>query len=75
LKFAIDLNSRVQIACLPLFESAFDLTMPNTKSFAVGWGATSFGGSTSNNLRNVRLNIYDGEMCSKFANTDWTKQM
>lgn len=49
--------------------------MPNTKSYAVGWGATSYGGSTSRKLRNVRLNIYDGEMCSKFANTDWTKQM
>ena len=41
----------------------------------LGWGPTSSGGSVSNLLRNVKLNIYNPTLCSGYGSTNWNTQV
>ncbi len=58
----IELNSKIQIACLPKQKSSV-YPSSNSTIYAAGWGATEYGGSISNALNNVKLKIYDESYC------------
>lgn len=44
-------------------------------AYTAGWGTISSGGSASNSLLNVKLNIYGNNVCSSYDSTDWNKQI
>jgi secreted trypsin-like serine protease len=59
----VELSKYIQVACLPVPQSSF-YPDPGMTALAAGWGVTSFGGEQPRSLRNVRLNIFEGEMCN-----------
>lgn len=69
------LNQYTQIACLPAKSASFPPA--NTASYAAGWGTTSSSSSsTSDQLRNVRLTVYDGSSCSQVNDvSSWNGQI
>ena len=71
----IQLNNYTQIACLP--QKCLEFPRPYTDAYAVGWGTTSSGASsTPNILRNVKLTVYDGPSCNKVNDVfNWNGQI
>jgi secreted trypsin-like serine protease len=60
----VDLNSNIQIACLP---TSVSNTFPTagTSVYAAGWGKLSYSAfSTPNDLYNVKLSVYASNLCS-----------
>lgn len=75
----VELNERVQIACLPLSSdrnNQIDNQFTDLPAWAVGWGTTTYAGSTSDQLRQVGLSVYNATMC-RFVQgrKDWSKQL
>ena len=73
---AVKLSSQIQVACLPVNVS-FTYPPVNVAGYAVGWGATSYGGDASILLRNVKLTIYNGtKYCSSYnPYINWSVQI
>ncbi|KAJ3644249.1 hypothetical protein Zmor_026917 [Zophobas morio] len=61
LKKAARLNSFSQPACLYL-----DSEIRSERAIATGWGYTSYGGSTSNDLLKVVLDLFNQSTCSQY---------
>ncbi|CAF0860159.1 unnamed protein product [Brachionus calyciflorus] len=75
---AVDLNSNIQISCLPNPKISFYPENVNLKSYAIGWGTLNYGDTSSSDiLRNVDLTIYDGSKCNQVSlyDNDWNKQI
>ena len=60
----ITFNNYIQPAVLPSQKSN---TYPGTNitAYVAGWGTTTAGGFTSDNLMNVKITIYDASFCDK----------
>ena len=43
--------------------------------YAVGWGKMSSGGNASDLILNVKLNIFNTEVCNMYSSVDWSKQL
>ncbi len=75
---SVTLNQNIQVACLPKQQSA-NYPVPFMDAFTAGWGDTDEnGGSSTNILQNVKLKIYETNLCNNVLNEipkDWTKQM
>lgn len=44
----------------------------------MGWGALSYGGQTSSKLRNVKITVYEGNLCSNVISyypKNWSSQI
>ena len=54
------------MACLPVNTSSL-YPAPTSKSYAVGWGTLSSGGSLPKKLNEVTLNIYSNSVCDNVA--------
>jgi secreted trypsin-like serine protease len=77
LKNQVDLNSKVQIACLPTNKSN-SYPGTNVDSIAAGWGNLEFEGSSPNILNEVDLKIYESSYCSrvlKGLDKNWDSQI
>jgi secreted trypsin-like serine protease len=59
---SIELNNKVQIACLPKQQSSAYPSDNNT-IYVAGWGANEYGGPISKILYNVKLRIYEKSYC------------
>ena len=69
------MTNKIQIACLPNTQTT-SYPSVNINSWAVGWGTTSFGGSKSTYLQNVKLFVYNGNTyCNRYQNTNWNTQI
>jgi hypothetical protein len=62
LKNKVELNDYIQIACLPPSKSLYYPGF-NISAWIVGWGTVSFGGITSNQLKNAEITIYNDRYC------------
>ena len=67
----VQLNSYIQIACLPpistFYPSAF------VPAYAAGWGTLASGGIAPNLLNNVKLTVYPSSYCynvNQYLNTN-----
>lgn len=72
------LGDKIQISCLP--DSNIDNypNFSNMDAYAVGWGATVNFGLESYFLQNVKLTLYEGNICSDVEidlKKNWTTQM
>ncbi|CAF0860178.1 unnamed protein product [Brachionus calyciflorus] len=73
----IEFNQYIQPACLPRSTEKYPDKI-NISAWAVGWGATGFGGSTVQKLRNVKLTVYDEKLCANVISLfekNWSSQM
>lgn len=61
----IEFNPTVAPVCLPRGHRFKDRNFIKQKSKLIGWGATSFGGSISDDLREVDVDIIDNNDCNK----------
>lgn len=73
------LNSRVQLACLP--NTKWDQTnypRAEKNAFIIGWGTVEESGNVSNSLKNAQIEIFDSIRCSKVvpeSKKDWSTQI
>lgn len=73
----VELNRNVQIACLPKSDIG-DFPIEKSRGWAVGWGSTTAEGYISNQLRNVKLNVYNQDNCKSvapYASKNWDLQL
>lgn len=71
LAYPVQLNRKIQIACLPSISSR-NYPQPGKDAWAVGWGTIDFGGPSSELLKMVKLDIYDPVAC-RYVSTENTK--
>lgn len=72
----VELNDKVQLTCLP--STKMKQQTLDTSAIVVGWGALQESGDTSESLQNVRITIYDPNMCINSTvdiETDWDSQI
>lgn len=62
----VNANQDVQFACLPRNFSTISPPL-NSPAWVVGWGTTSIGGEASNVLRNIKIQVYNSNDCSKVS--------
>ena len=79
LKVQVQLNPRIQIACLPPAQS-YDYPGVSVSAWIVGWGQTTTLAqqSTSNPLQSGRITTYDTSACANVVNEmskDWRVEM
>ena len=74
------LNNFIQVACLPnstWIENPTDYPAEDTDSWVAGWGLTSEDGQWSKQLHNVKIKVYNTDVCDTYNqyDTDWSLQM
>ncbi len=60
----VQLSDQVQLACLPDPMSKSIFPPPGKDCWTVGWGRLTEDGDQPDELYNVKLNTYNGSMCS-----------
>lgn len=73
----VKLNDRIQVACLPEDTKMYPKNT-NINAFIVGWGTTTFGGTSSNILKEALITVYDSSKCNLVSVNlpkDWNKQI
>ncbi len=61
----VELNDKIQVACLPELNTK-SYPLPLNEAWIIGWGQTEFGGP-SNNLKNAKIKIYAQDQCSNVS--------
>ena len=65
------------MACLPRSSEKYP-SVVNIPAWAMGWGSTSSSGTTVSKLRNVKLTVYDEQLCLNVVvsyTKNWTSQI
>jgi hypothetical protein len=78
LKEEVQLNEYIQLACLPDPTRGKYPPAESIHAWTMGWGTLFSGGPTSNQLKNVKLTIYDGPSCNNVVKNypkNWTAQL
>lgn len=81
LEDAVELNERVQVACLPNPKWELDKypgTTPNRTAYVIGWGTEKQFTTSSDTLKNAIVTIYDEKYCGGVIpnfKKDWNKQI
>ena len=81
LEDAVELNTRVQIACLPSPKWEMDKypgTIPNRTGYVVGWGTEKQFTKSSDTLKNAKVTIYDDKYCGLVIpkyEKNWNRQI
>ena len=71
----VKLDQDVQLVCLPQ-KSSSSYPSYDSKATILGWGSTQTGGDASDVLKNVNIQVYDPEMCSKVSYAkNWDSQI
>lgn len=76
LETEVELNERIQVACLPTKKS--NSYPSSSTAYATGWGTLSSGGSSSSVLREVDLTVYEERFCYNVASSytkNWDSQI
>lgn len=74
----VELDTNVQVACLPDPNTKMYPKESNIEAYAVGWGTTEEGGFLPEYLQNVVLRIYNGSTCENASaqiNPNWDTQI
>lgn len=73
------MNEYIQIACLPDPQISGYPIASNQDAYAVGWGTTSSGATTTpNTLQNTKITVYNSSMCSNVLpsiSKNWQSQI
>lgn len=74
----VELNKRIQLACLPDSSIPVYPVQTNIPVWNVGWGRLGENSSTIPNLNNVKMTLYNPIFCGNLAPTvtkDWNRQI
>lgn len=72
------LNKNIQIACLPDPKHIYYPAKINISAWTTGWGYLKQSGTPSDSLQNVKLTVYDGNLCNNsvaFYTKNWRSQI